>query len=168
MTTDTPLKPVICDLRFVYSHPAHWIAFAGGVGLIRWAPGTFGTLLAWPLFPLLSPLLPLSLQLGAVGLLMVLGCWACGLSARHLGIQDPGGIVWDETVAFLLILIFLPQTLIWQGAGFVVFRILDIFKPWPIFLADRHIKNGFGVMFDDLLAAALTLLILLPMSSLFS
>lgn len=147
-------------LRFVYRHPAHFIAFAGGIGLIPFAPGTFGTLLAIPLFHALQPRLDAWSFLAVILALFWLGAWACAVSGRALGAADHGGMVWDEVVAFLLVLFFVPAGGYWQVFAFVLFRFFDIFKPPPIRYYDRTLKNGFGVMWDDLIAAAYTLLAL--------
>jgi phosphatidylglycerophosphatase A len=146
--------------RFVYSHPAHFIAFGGGVGLMPSAPGTFGTLLAFPLFYLLEPRLESWSFLVLILALFWLGAWACAVTGRTLGAADHGGMVWDEVVAFLLVLFFVPVTGYWQAFAFLLFRLFDIFKPPPIRYYDRMLKNGFGVMWDDLLAAGYTLLVL--------
>lgn len=151
----TTLRP---DLKFLLAHPAHLIAFGFGSGLAPKAPGTVGTLLGWPLFWLLvavAPDLPNQLILLIAGFL--LGVWACGKTGRALGVADHGGMVWDEIVAFALVLLFTPPGWLWAGTAFLLFRFFDIIKPWPIRLADRHLKNGFGVMFDDLLAAGYAL-----------
>ncbi|WP_310446410.1 phosphatidylglycerophosphatase A [Thiobacillus sp.] len=151
----TTLRP---DLKFLLAHPAHLIAFGFGSGLAPKAPGTVGTLLGWPLFWLLvavAPDLPNQLILLIAGFL--LGVWACGKTGRALGVADHGGMVWDEIVAFALVLLFTPPGWLWAGIAFLLFRFFDIIKPWPIRLADRHLKNGFGVMFDDLLAAGYAL-----------
>lgn len=152
-----PLRP---GARFVYAHPAHCIAFAGGVGLVPFAPGTFGTLLAFPLFALLVAHIDVSSQLYVFIVLFLIGIWACHATGRALGVADHGGMVWDETVAFLLVLIFTPTGWAWQLGAFVLFRFFDIVKPPPIHYFDRTLKSGFGVMFDDLLAAGYTLLAL--------
>ncbi len=154
---DTPIPP---NLRFVYAHPAHCIAFAGGIGLAPFAPGTFGTLLAFPLYLWLAAHTDVVTQLIVFTLLFLVGSWACQVVGRALGVADHGGMVWDETVAFLLVLIFTPAGWAWQIAAFVLFRFFDIVKPQPIRHFDRTLKNGFGVMFDDLLAAGYTLLVL--------
>lgn len=146
--------------RFVLSRPAHFIAFGFGAGLIPVAPGTFGTLLALPLYWLFQPeVAPLEFLLVIV-LLFGLGVWACEMTGRALGVHDHGGIVWDETVAFLLVLFFTPAAPVWQAAAFALFRLFDILKPPPIRHYDRTLKSGFGAMFDDLLAALYTLIIL--------
>lgn len=144
---------------FAYAHPAHVVAFGFGVGLARCAPGTFGTLLAWPFGWLLSSQ-PAIVALGTVALLFALGIWACGVTGRHLGVHDHGAMVWDEIVAFLLVLAILPAELGWQIAAFVLFRAFDIGKPPPIRWFERRYQGGFGAMFDDLLAAGYTLVLL--------
>lgn len=147
-------------LHFVCRHPAHFIAFGGGIGLIPFAPGTFGTLLALPIFHLTAPLMDSWSFLVLVVVLFWIGAWACGVTGRALGAADHGGMVWDETVAFLLVLFFIPATGYWQAFAFLLFRLFDILKPLPIRYYDRLLKNGFGVMWDDLLAAGYTLLVL--------
>ena len=147
-------------LRFVYAHPAHCIAFAGGVGLAPIAPGTFGTLLAFPLYLWLAAHADGITQLVVFIVFFLIGWWACQVTGRTLGVADHGGMVWDETVAFLLVLIFTPAGWAWQLAAFGLFRFFDIVKPPPIRHFDRTLKSGFGVMFDDLLAAGYTLLLL--------
>jgi len=144
---------------FAYAHPAHVVAFGFCVGLARFAPGTFGTLLAWPFGWLLSSQ-PAIVALGTVALLFALGIWACSVTGRHLGVHDHGAMVWDEIVAFLLVLAILPAELGWQIAAFVLFRAFDIGKPPPIRWFERRYQGGFGAMFDDLLAAGYTLVVL--------
>ena len=146
--------------RFVASHPAHALALVAGIGLIRIAPGTFGTIAAVPLHWWGLAHLSAYVHLGAIGALFGLGVWATGRTARDLGIHDHGGIVWDETVAFLLVLYFTPAMLVWQALAFVLFRVFDIAKPPPIGHFDRTLHGGIGVMFDDVLAAGYTLLCL--------
>lgn len=147
-------------LSLVYSHPAYVIAFCGGVGLIPIAPGTMGTLAAFPLFWLLNHYLDPIPFLLLIDVMFIAGIWACGLSGKALGSPDHGGMVWDETVAFLLVLYFTPAHWAWQLAAFLLFRAFDIAKPQPIRYYDSHLRGGFGVMFDDLLAAFFTLLCL--------
>src|SRR5690606_1158167 len=136
------------------------IALLAGIGLIRCAPGTFGTLAAVPLHLWAAAHLAAYTHLAALSALFALGIWATGRSTRDLGAQDHGSIVWDETVAFLLVLFFTPSTLLWQAGAFALFRLFDIVKPPPIRHFDRTLHGGFGVMFDDLLAAGYTLLCL--------
>lgn len=146
--------------RFVLGRPAHFIAFGFGVGLIPVAPGTFGTLLALPLYWLFQPEVAPPEFLLLIALLFALGVWACEMTGRAMGVHDHGGIVWDEIVAFLLVLFFTPAAPAWQAAAFVLFRLFDILKPPPIRHFDRALKSGFGAMLDDLLAALYTLIIL--------
>ncbi len=148
------------SLPLIYSHPAYFIAFSGGVGLSPIAPGTLGTLAAFPLFWLLNHALSPIYFLLLIDIMFIVGIWACGLSGKALGVPDHGGMVWDETVAFLLVLYFTPTHWAWQLAAFILFRVFDIAKPQPIRYYDSHLQGGFGVMFDDMLAAFFTLLCL--------
>ena len=145
---------------FVYSHAAPFIAFSGGAGLSPFAPGTVGTLVAFPLFWLLDYYLSPVYFLLLIDILFIIGIWACGLCGKALGDPDHGGMVWDETVAFLLVLYFTPDHWAWQLAAFALFRLFDIAKPQPIRYYDQHLQGGFGVMFDDMVAAFFTLLCL--------
>lgn len=151
---------------FAYSHPAHAIALGFGAGLARFGPGTVGTLVAWPLGWLLGGI-DAAAVLVLVAVLFVLGIWACGVTGRDLGVHDHGSMVWDELVAFLLVLAILPRDLGWQAAGFLLFRAFDIAKPPPIRWFERRYQGGFGAMFDDLLAAGYTLVILAVVRRLF-
>lgn len=147
----TTLQP---DFKFVFAHPAHLIAFGFGSGLVPKAPGTAGTLLGLPLFWAIIRIAPdLPNQIILLIATFVLGIWACGRTGRALGVADHGGMVWDEIVAFALVLLFTPAGVAWLVLAFALFRLFDILKPWPIRLADTRVKGGFGVMFDDLLAA---------------
>jgi len=145
---------VRANLRFLLAHPAHLIAFGFGTGLAPKAPGTVGTLLGLPLFWLINMIAPdVPNQLILLLAAFLLGVWACGKTGRALGVADHGGMVWDEIVAYALVLLFTPPGWLWIALAFALFRLFDILKPWPIRVADRRLKNGFGVMFDDLLAA---------------
>jgi phosphatidylglycerophosphatase A len=152
---------------FAFSHPAHIIAFGAGAGLVPYAPGTAGTLVAWPIGWALGASLPALAVLGLLVVLFGLGVWACDVTGRKLGIPDHSSMVWDEIVAFLLVLAIVPRELAWQAAGFVLFRLFDIAKPPPIRYFERRYHGGFGVMFDDLLAAAYTLIALALIKRLF-
>jgi phosphatidylglycerophosphatase A len=153
----TVLRP---GIRFAASHPAHAIALGFGAGLSPWAPGTAGTLLAWPVGWFIGAAAPPQIFLAGIALAFLLGIWACRVTGRNLGAADHGGMVWDEFVAFLLVLAILPHGVAWQAAAFVLFRFFDILKPPPIRWFERRYHGGFGVMFDDLLAAGYTLLCL--------
>jgi phosphatidylglycerophosphatase A len=144
---------------FAYSHPAHIIAFGFGAGLARFAPGTCGTLVGWPLGWMLNGAHP-AVLFPLIAAAFLVGVWACGVTGQHLGIHDHGSMVWDEIVAFMLVAALLPRELGWQLAGFVAFRAFDIGKPPPIRWLERRYQGGFGVMFDDLVAAGYTLLAL--------
>lgn len=157
MTLTTAAAP---GFRFLTNHPAHFLALGFGLGLSPVAPGTFGTLLALPIaFTLRARTDEVGFMV-AIVLLLALGTWAAHVTGRDLGVPDHGSIVIDETAAFLLVLFFVSPAWWQQAAAFVLFRIFDILKPPPIAAADAAFKNGFGVMFDDLLAAGYTLLVL--------
>ncbi len=148
------------SLRFVVSHPAHFIAFGFGVGLSPVAPGTFGTLLALPMYTWLAPRLDNQQFLLLLAGMFIAGAWACDVSGKRLGVHDHGGMVWDEVTAFLAVLFLTPATPLWQTSAFLLFRLFDIAKPMPIRQFDRNVRNGLGVMFDDVLAAFYALLCL--------
>jgi phosphatidylglycerophosphatase A len=146
--------------QLLFSHPAHFISFGFGSGLARKAPGTFGTLAAFPLYWLIAPLLSSEELLLALVLAFALGVWVCDITGKMLGVADYGGIVWDEIVSFMLVLFFTPPGWYWALLAFVLFRIFDIVKPPPIRYFDSNWHGGLGVMFDDLLAAGYALLCL--------
>ena len=138
----------------------HFLAYGFGAGLAPKAPGTFGTLVAVPLWFLLAWAVPDPiLYLLICAALFVAGCWICGESARLLGLHDAAGIVFDEIVGFFITafpLLGMPFDLalaLWVLAAFVLFRFFDIVKPWPIRWLDRQVHGGFGIMIDDLVAA---------------
>jgi phosphatidylglycerophosphatase A len=158
------MKP---NREFLLKHPAHFIALGFGSGLAPKAPGTFGTLATFPIYGLLIWLGGnIALATGAA-LFFFVGIWASNITGRALGVSDHSGIVVDEIAAFLLVLLFTPVTLTWLIVAFVLFRVFDILKPWPISVADRRIKGGFGVMFDDLLAAIFSILCIWFLRSIF-
>lgn len=146
--------------QFAFSHPAHFLSFGFGIGLIRFAPGTFGTLLALPLYWYALREYAPSHALLLIGGLFAVGVWACSITGRNLGVADHGSMVWDEVVAFLLVLLIAPEQPGWQAAAFFLFRAFDVVKPSPIREFERRAKGGFGVMADDILAAGYTLLVL--------
>lgn len=142
------------DGRFLLAHPAHFIALGFGAGLAPWAPGTFGTLLGWAIFlGLYEFLAPLVIAFLAIPLFF-LGIWACEVTGRDLGVQDHGSMVWDEVVAFLPLAALASASLLMQAVAFALFRLFDVWKPFPIRHFERRLKGGFGVMFDDLIAAS--------------
>jgi len=144
------------DARFLVSHPAHFIALGFGAGLSPKAPGTVGTLAGLGIYWILSMWLPpLAIAFLAIPLFGV-GVWACGVTGRDLGVSDHGAMVWDEIVAFLPLAAIASQSPWFQAGVFAVFRIFDIWKPYPIKLLEANIKGGMGVMVDDLVAAAYT------------
>jgi phosphatidylglycerophosphatase A len=147
-------------LRFALSHPAHFLAMGFGSGLAPLAPGTFGTLLAFPVFWWLAPLLRPVDFLILLGAMYVAGVWICDKTAHDMGVEDHPGIVWDELTAFLIVLFFTPNTLVWQALAFLLFRLFDILKPGPVRYVERMFRGGFGVMVDDLVAAFCALICL--------
>jgi phosphatidylglycerophosphatase A len=152
--------------RFLLSHPAHFIALGAGSGLSRLAPGTAGTLWAWAVFLLLQIWLT-PLQMGVlIAASTLVGWWACTITAQHMGVADPGAIVWDEVIAFWLVLWLVTPTTFWGQLGaFILFRYFDAAKPGPVRWADSLFKGfgwrgGWGIIFDDLVAAFCTLLVI--------
>jgi phosphatidylglycerophosphatase A len=159
---------------FMLAHPAHTIALGFGAGLSPLAPGTAGTLWAWVAFLLLQPWMN---DLGwtlLIGAALLVGWWACSVTARNMRVMDPGSIVWDEVVAFWLVLWLVTPTSFWgQLAAFAWFRFFDAVKPGPVGWADRlfHAQAasgtaagwrfaGLGILWDDLVAAFCTLLVI--------
>lgn len=146
------ILPNAPSLKLLLSHPVHCLSLGFGTGLAPKAPGTFGTLIGFPLF---LGIVHLSVfqQLLWVIALFVLGVYFCQQTGLALGVSDHGAIVWDEIVAMMLVLIFTPQQWAWWLAAFVLFRLFDIWKPFPIRQCDAAVKGGLGVMLDDILAA---------------
>jgi phosphatidylglycerophosphatase A len=146
------------------SHPAHWIALGFGAGLSPKAPGTVGTLWAWVSWWAFQSYFNAP-ELGLIILISsLIGWWACKVTAHNMGISDPGAIVWDEVVAFWLVLYLLsPASFTTQLAAFALFRFFDAAKPGPVAWADQLFKGfgwrgAFGILFDDFVAAFCTLL----------
>ena len=144
--------------RFLFRHPAYFLAFGFGSGLARKAPGTFGTLVAFPLYWFLAPRLSDIAFIAVLIASFAIGVWVCDITGKALGVADYGGIVWDEVVAMLLVLFFTPAGWEWSLLAFALFRFFDIVKPPPIRYFDSNWHGGLGVMFDDLLAAGYALL----------
>ena len=144
---------------FMFRHPAHFVALGLGAGLAPLAPGTFGTLVAIPIALLLDRYAGDVGFLAALVALFILGAWTAHVTARNLGVSDHGGIVIDEVAAFLLVLYFTGTTPARLAIAFVLFRFFDIVKPPPIRRLDATMKNGVGVMLDDVLAAGYVLIL---------
>jgi phosphatidylglycerophosphatase A len=147
-------------LRFLLAHPAHFLALGFGAGLAPVAPGTFGTLVALPLAAALRAYASDAMYLAAVAAGFVVGIWAAGRTGRDLGDGDHGAIVWDEIVAFLLVLFFVGAEPLREAFAFLLFRLFDIVKLPPAHFVDREWHGGFGVMADDIVAALYALLVL--------
>ena len=145
-------------LHFLLSHPIHFLALGAGSGLVSNAPGTAGSLFGLALFWILTQLLSRNELLFMLVLLFGLGIPLCAITGKKLGEIDHPSIVWDEIVAMMLVLVFTPLNAWWWLLSFAMFRLFDIMKPYPIHTLDRQMKNGLGVMLDDLLAAGYTLL----------
>ena len=145
---------------FLVRHPAHFIALGFGAGLAPFAPGTFGTLVAIPIAALLRMYLPDAAFVATIVAFALLGVWASQVTGENLGVPDHGAIVWDEVVAFLIVLYFVGDDFLRIGLAFLLFRFFDIVKPPPIRELDAALKNGWGVMIDDLVAAGYTLIVL--------
>ena len=135
----------------VLKNPIHFLAFGFGSGLSKVAPGTFGTLAAVPLFLALS-CLPLWAYVVAVIAVCLLGIWLCDQSSKMLDVHDHPGIVWDEFAGFFITMIAAPVSWVSVLLGFVLFRIFDVLKPWPISYLDKKVHGGLGIMLDDILA----------------
>lgn len=156
--------------RFLLAHPAHAIALGFGSGLVPVAPGTAGTLAAWLAYAAFRPLLGDPQCAAVLIVATVVGWWACTMTARHLAQADPSSVVWDEVVAFWLVLwLVTPASWIAQAFAFILFRIFDAAKPGPVAWADQLWKSrrgepvgwaqGFGILLDDFVAALCTLLV---------
>lgn len=160
--------PAVPSARFMFARLSHLIALGFGAGLSRWAPGTVGTLWAWAAFLVIDALTAPGDRGWAliIGAALLLGWWASTATARRAGVADPGFVVIDEVVAFWMVLwMAAPHGLWGQIVCFVLFRFFDAAKPGPVAWADRVCKGtgwrgGWGIMFDDLVAAFCTLLVI--------
>ena len=162
-----PLRPAVIrpNLRFLVSHPAHWIALGFGSGLSPFAPGTAGTAFAWVTYLLIADALgPLGMGI-LIAVSTLVGWWACTVTASRMRVLDPGAIVWDEVVAFWLILwLVMPTGFLGQLAAFILFRAFDTVKPGPVGWADDLFhgfgwRGGFGILLDDFVAEFCTLFV---------
>ena len=138
--------------RQVFTNPIHFLAYGFGAGLAPKAPGTAGTVVAIPIYLLLMHF-GIWIYLGGLTFALAAGVFICGYTAEKMGVDDPGPVVWDEVAGYLLTMLGLPLGIVWVVAGFALFRLFDIWKPWPIGWLDRNIKGGIGIMLDDVVAA---------------
>jgi len=145
--------------RVAFGSPAGLLAFGFGAGLSPFAPGTMGTLIAIPFVFGLKSLSPAVFWLVLLALFF-LGVAICGMVSRRLGVHDHGGIVWDEMVGYWISVAFVPLQWGWLLAAFLLFRLFDILKPWPIRQLDQKVSGGFGIMLDDVVAALFTVSVL--------
>ena len=143
--------PVRSFAATVLRHPAGWIASGAGVGFAPFAAGTFGSVAALLPWWWLRELAPLPYLL-AILATFAIGVWAADWVIRAIRVQDPSVVVWDEFLGLWITLFLAPSHWIWIAAGFVLFRIFDILKPWPVSWADNQVEGGFGAMLDDALA----------------
>jgi len=137
--------------RLKLSNPIHFLALGFGSGMAAKAPGTFGTLAAIPLYLLIAPL-SLSWYLGVLLIIIFAGFYICGKAAEDMQVHDHGAIVWDEFAGLLITMIAAPTGWQWVVIGFLLFRLFDILKPWPIRVLDAKVKGGVGIMIDDVFA----------------
>ncbi|WP_262360811.1 phosphatidylglycerophosphatase A family protein [Aggregatibacter actinomycetemcomitans] len=146
-------------------NPVHFFALGFGSGLLRPAPGTWGSLVGVILGALLLPALGAKTFLILTALCFVIGIWLCERTSHDMGVHDHGSIVWDEIVAVFLVLLAVPQvSLLWCAIAFVTFRLFDILKPYPIRYFDEKLTNGFGIMADDILAAGYSIVVILVLA----
>ncbi|MEZ7829928.1 MAG: phosphatidylglycerophosphatase A [Gammaproteobacteria bacterium] len=141
----------------ILANPIHLLAFGFGAGLSPKAPGTVGTAVAVLIYLALPSMSPI-IYAGLILVSFIFGIWLCGKTAEDLGVHDHGGIVWDEFVGYWITMFMAPSGLFWVLLGFGLFRLLDIFKPWPIKWADKELAGGLGIMLDDVLAGIMAAL----------
>lgn len=160
MATDSKNSKVNVDMR----RPTNFLAFGFGAGLSPIAPGTAGTVVAIPIYALL---LMCSFSVYLIFLIVILGIgiWICGESSRNIGVHDHSGIVWDEIAGFLFTMLPFYPSVGSIIAGFLTFRFFDIVKPWPIRWFDQRVHGGFGIMFDDVIAAIFSIAFLVAIST---
>ena len=155
------------SLGFLLSHPAHLIACGFGSGLSGFAPGTVGTLFAWATFPALFLWMSREQVLIFIAISFIAGIFAIQKTGADLEEVDHGSIVWDEIAPFWLVLWYCPEHWLWQSVAFLLFRFFDIVKPQPARFFDQKVKNGFGVMMDDLVAAGYSIVVLVLLRQIF-
>ena len=140
--------------KSVWRNPIHFLAFGCGSGTVDKAPGTFGTLAAIPVY-LLMQNLDYMVYFWILIATFIVGVYLCDKTSKDLGVHDHPGIVWDEFVGYWITMWLAPTGWLYIIVGFVLFRIFDILKPWPISWLDKHVEGGFGIMIDDVLAGIL-------------
>lgn len=145
---------------------AKWISLGFGSGKLPYMPGTYGTVVGIPIFLLMADLTLIPYVLVCIALL-ILGIWASQVYSDFLGVHDHGSIVWDEVVGYLITMTATPAEWHWIIIGFILFRIFDILKPWPINLLDKHVDGGIGIMMDDVLAGVYGAIVLLAIQYFF-
>ncbi len=150
---ENPANKIPVTNSFVWSHPAHMLATFFGVGRVSSAPGTVGSIAGALLFIVLAPTLSTQAWIFLCVVLFALGIWSADRVARDLGVDDHKGVVIDEVVGILLLFAALPHGALWWIAGFIAFRAFDIYKLPPVDMIDEKMKNGLGVMLDDVVAA---------------
>jgi len=147
------------QLRALLTHPASWIASGFGAGLSPIAPGTAGSLVALIPWWFVLRGLPIGWYIVVLIAAFAVGVWACDVAGKRLGVEDHRALVWDEFVGQWIALCLAPAGWAWMAAGFLMFRLFDIWKPWPIRVADRRVHGGLGVMLDDVLAGVYALIV---------
>ncbi|MEC9314491.1 MAG: phosphatidylglycerophosphatase A [Pseudomonadota bacterium] len=147
MTTSGPEV----NFKSLIKRPACFVAYGFGAGLAPKAPGTFGTIVALPIYWLMQNC-SLTAYISLVLVMFIAGIWLCQKASDWVKLDDPSGIVWDEIVGYLVAMTFAPSGWQWMLVGFMLFRFFDILKPWPVNLADRHLHGGLGIMLDDIVA----------------
>lgn len=159
-SADNPVNKKRMTVAFAFGRVSHVIACFFGSGLLRPGPGTWGTLAGWVVWVLLTPRITPLIGWSLVALTFVIGAWASQQTSDDLGVPDHGSVVIDEVFAIWAVLLTVPATLEWQIASFVAFRVFDIVKLPPASWCDRHLKNGWGIMIDDALAALYAVVVL--------
>jgi phosphatidylglycerophosphatase A len=149
MDTNILNNPV--TFRALLTRPLCLLAYGFGSGLAPKAPGTFGTLAAIPFYLLLEPL-PLAAYIAVIVVGFIAGIWICQAAVDWLGQDDPSAVVWDEIIGYWVTMLFAPSGWEWVLIGFLLFRLFDIWKPWPVSYADKNLHGGLGIMLDDVLA----------------
>lgn len=162
MTTSGPEV----NFKSLIKRPACFVAYGFGAGLAPKAPGTFGTIVALPIYWLIQNW-SLTAYVALVLVMFIAGIWLCQKASDWLKQDDASGIVWDEIVGYLVAMTLAPSGWQWMLVGFVLFRFFDILKPWPVSLADRKLHGGLGVMLDDFVAGVYSLALILLLNEIF-